>query len=69
MNGILRIEMEKTKARQARRTKLMKALLLTLVRITVSEFNEMFKDADEATVMRYLRIVQAEIKQGVRIYL
>ena len=67
MNGVQKLNV--VEERQARRTKLMKALLLTLVRITVSEFNEMFKDADEATVMRYLRIVQAEIRQGVRIYL
>jgi hypothetical protein len=67
MNGVQKLNL--VEERQARRTKLMKALLLTLGRITVSEFNEMFKDADEATVMRYLRIVQAEIKQGVRIYL
>ena len=65
MNGIQ--DLIVVKARQARRAKLMKAVLLTYGRMTVSEFNEKFKGRDEATIMRYLRLVQAEIRQGVRI--
>ena len=65
MNGIQ--ELKVVKARQARRTKLMQAVLKVYGRITVSEFNEKFKGRDEATIFRYLRLVEAERLQGVMV--
>lgn len=53
--------------RQRRRTKLLHAVLKVYGGMTVAEFNQRFNGRDEETILRYLKIVEAERAQGVEI--
>lgn len=53
--------------RQRQRTKLLKAILKVYGGMTVAEFNRRFNGRDEGTILRYLKIVEAERAQGVEI--
>lgn len=53
--------------RQRRRTMLLRAVLNVYGGMTVAEFNQRFNGIDEDTILRYLKIVEAERAQGVDI--
>ena len=53
--------------KQKRRTKLIKAVLSVYGGMTVVQFEELFGNKDEETIIRFLNIVCAERSQGVEV--